>query len=847
MKKILLLSSILTHFSFTLLAQVPPTTSSADIYMQLKKLNVLGSILYVAAHPDDENNGLLPYLAKEKLYRTAYLSLTRGDGGQNLIGSEQGIELGMIRTQELLAARRIDGAEQYFSRAYEFGFSKSSAEALRIWDKEKILSDVVWVIRKYQPDVIIKRFPPDARAGHGHHAASAIIADEAYIAAADPNKFPEQFKNGVRPWKAKRIIWNTFNFGGNNTTSNDQLKIDVGGFNSLIGKSYGELGGEARSMHKSQGEGRPRRRGQIVEYFSTTGGDAPKTDLMDSIDITWNRVSWGDKIEPMVKDIIAKYNFEKPELSVPALVELYKSIARLPQEQWKAKKLAEVQELIENCAGIFADAITAQPSGVEGDSVKVSCFVNKRSNGEVKLENISIAYQFDNLLVTQTNTPIGQSLLTNQNYNSVYSVLLEDASATQPYWLRKSQQTDGSFEVTNPSIIGDAWSKPVLNASFRVKISDYVFFIKKPVQYKYTDAAKGELYQPFVIIPKLLLYVTPHVPLLNVVPSDRKEKHDSVLHVICKSNVTLKNIPVTLYVLQDSVKTVFKERVQDFEKDKMYTFDVPVAKFYNKTKGKYLEAAIKIRVDGREEMFTQFIRTIQYDHIPDINFFFKDHAKFVTEEIKTIGKKIGYIPGAGDKVPEALIQMGYDVKTLTEVDLTEDNLKQFDAVITGVRAYNIYEYLTNKNDVLMNYVKNGGSLIAQYVKSNQVGSKSIRVGPYPFIVSPGSRVTEELATVNYLLPQHSLLNYPNKITDKDFEGWVQERSTYQAEQVDSRYEALLGMNDTNEKQSSGSLITTKFGNGYFTYVSLVLFRQLPAGVPGSYRLLANLIAQGKVK
>ena len=221
---------IITFFSWNKsIAQLPVITNSSDIYVQLQKLQVLGSVLYIAAHPDDENNGFLPFLAKEKLYRTGYLSLTRGDGGQNLIGSEQGIELGLIRTQELLAARRQDGAEQFFSRAYEFGFSKNADEALRIWDKEKILSDVVWVIRQYQPDVIIARFPADARAGHGHHAASSILANEAFIAAADPNRFPEQLKYGVKPWQSKRLLWNTFNFGGNNTTSNDQFKIDVGG------------------------------------------------------------------------------------------------------------------------------------------------------------------------------------------------------------------------------------------------------------------------------------------------------------------------------------------------------------------------------------------------------------------------------------------------------------------------------------------------------------------------------------------------------------------------------------------------------------------------------------------
>src|ERR1700712_2233896 len=306
--------SLLVFFAVSIsllaVAQTPKTYTSSEILLQLKKLNVLGSVLYIAAHPDDENTRLLAYLANEKLYRTGYLSLTRGDGGQNLIGDEQGIDLGLIRTQELIAARRIDGAEQYFTRAYEFGFSKSADESLRIWGKEKILSDVVWVIRKFQPDIIIKRFPPDARAGHGHHAASAILADEAFSAAADPNKFPEQLKYGVQPWQAKRILWNTFNFGGTNTTSEDQLKIDIGGYNPLIGKSYGELGGEARTMHKSQGEGRPKRRGQSFEYFARTGGAPLQNDLMDGVVTDWKRIPGGESIQSVINTIINDYKID---------------------------------------------------------------------------------------------------------------------------------------------------------------------------------------------------------------------------------------------------------------------------------------------------------------------------------------------------------------------------------------------------------------------------------------------------------------------------------------------------------------------------------------------------------
>ncbi|MBN9297855.1 MAG: PIG-L family deacetylase [Filimonas sp.] len=828
------LGIILSLYTIVSTAQTPATYSSADIYLQLKKLNVLGSVLYIAAHPDDENNAFLPYLAKEKLYRTAYLSLTRGDGGQNLIGSEQGIELGMIRTQELLAARRMDGAEQYFSTAFEFGYSKSFNEALRIWDKEKILGDVVWMIRQYQPDIIITRFPMDARAGHGHHSASAILANEAFKAAADPNRFPEQLKKGVKVWQAKRILWNTFNFGNTNTTSEDQLKINIGEYNNLLGKSYGEIGAEARSMHKSQGEGRPRRRGEAYEYFATTGGDAPKTDLMDGIVTDWKRVKGGEKIQAMINAIMGNFKIEQPQQSVPALVKLYQAIKQLEDGYWRNQKLAEVQSIIENCAGLFVDATTTQECALTGDAVKVNCFINKRNDCNVQLKQVTI----DGVTV-----PKAEALQTGINYQYNLDVTIhEPASTTQPYWLQQPQKP-GNFEVASQELVGLAWNKPLWNASFVIEIEGETFTVNRAVQYKYTDAAKGELYQPFVVCPQVSIIVNPGVVLMNVKPVDRKDMPEMpVMHISYKPSFTMKGIPVSLYIKQNgSTKAVFENEAKDFEKDKLYNIDVPVANYYNKEHGNVLSVLMKIKVDGKEYTFNEFFKTISYDHIPTIHYFVPNNVKLISDEVKTAGKKVGYITGAGDMVPDALVQAGYDVTLLSDKDLTEGNLKQFDAIITGVRAYNLFDYLTNKYDIMMRYVQNGGNLIVQYNRNNQVGSARAKIGPYPFTINSGSRVTEEDAKVNFLLPSHSVLNYPNKITDKDFEGWVQERSTYQAEQVDSHYEAPLGMNDTGEKQSSGSLLIAPYGKGNFVYASLVFFRQLPAGNVGAYKLMANLV------
>ncbi|MEP6950212.1 MAG: PIG-L family deacetylase [Ginsengibacter sp.] len=807
--------------------QSPETYTSSEIFQQIKKLGVLCSVLYIGAHPDDENNALLPYFAKEKLYRTAYLSLTRGDGGQNLIGDEQGIELGLIRTQELLAARRIDGAEQYFTRAYEFGFSKSADESLRIWDKEKILSDVVWVIRKFQPDIIIKRFPPDARAGHGHHAASAILADEAFIAAADPNKFAEQLTYGVQPWKAKRILWNTFNFGGTNTTSEDQLKIDIGGYNPLIGKSYGELGGEARTMHKSQGEGRPKRRGQSFEYFTTTGGEPLQADLMDGVVTDWKRIPGGEAIQGLVNTIAGDYKIDQPQLSVPALIKLFTAVKGLPESNWRNKKLDEVQKIILACSALYVEATSSQSQVVQGDSLKIDFVLNERKDVHAILKNIRIE-NFDSAFT--------MSLPANQNVtiNKILPVP-EDKKISQPYWLEYPLK-GGTFEVRDQLMIGKAQNDPSFEVSFLVNIDGEDFVIKRPVQYRVIDPVKGDLYEPIPVLPKVeLRFAKDNFISLNnsSVKVEANIKSNG-------TNSTKSFQPSIRYSKNWKANSDFSDLdiTPGKEKYLIENFD-PVTKEMNTTE----EITLKT-LDGN---YGNYTKTIAYDHIPTITYFPKAKANLVKLDIKIIGKKIGYIVGAGDKVPQELEQMGYEVKTLSEADLNDENLKQFDAIVTGIRAYNIYAYLSNKNDILMRYVQNGGNLIVQYLKSNQVGQQKVNAGPYPFIINSGSRVTEEDAKVNFLLPEHSALNYPNKITQKDFEGWVQERSTYQAVQLSNHYETPLGMHDTGEQESNGSLAIAKYGKGNFVYAGLVFFRELPAGVPGAYRLMANLIALPKNK
>ncbi|MFM1930424.1 MAG: hypothetical protein RL387_1752 [Bacteroidota bacterium] len=763
-----------------LMNQLQAQQNAASIYAGIKKLGVMGSVLYIAAHPDDENNSFLPYLTKEKKYRTAYLSLTRGDGGQNLIGKEQGIELGLIRTQELLAARRIDGAEQYFSTAYEFGFSKSAEEALTIWDHQKVLSDVVWIIRQFQPDIIITRFPGDARAGHGHHAASAIIANEAYLAAADPTKFPEQLKMGVSVWKAKRILWNTFNFGSVNTTSNNQFKVEVGAYNVIEGKSYGEIGAEARTMHKSQGEGRPRRRGTSYEFFETTGGDAPMNDLLDGIDIGWTRLG-AASIQEDIAIISKQFNIENPAASVPSLVALYSKVKALPKSVWKNYQLQQIQSLIKDAAGIFIEASTQKAQVIPGERMSMQVLINQRGAVQSLLKQV---------LLTGMDSTFNKVLVTNQNiqFDYIFNVATTTPIA-QPYWLVQPK-TEGMFMVNDYNLIGKAENDPIFTITATIKIEGEDFTFVQPVQYKFTDPTKGDVYQPIAVIPA------------------KEVKYDKEVYLM-RSN---KPIEISYQQIDHQGITVQKTALINASKDALPTPSNAI-----------------------------FRKTIQYDHIPTINYFPTASTKLVSLSVSTKKAIVGYIDGAGDKLPEALSALGYQVVNLKESDITLENLSRLDAIVVGIRAYNMYEWITEKNDIINQYIQQGGNYIVQYLKSNQVGISKVKVGPFAFSVNASRRVTQENVPVDFVLPNHPVLNVPNKITSEDFEHWVQERSTYQAENIDPHFEMPLSMHDANEPASNGSLLIASYGKGNMIYASITLFRQLPAGNPGAYKLLANLV------
>lgn len=804
-------------------AQAPKTYTSSEILLQLKKLNVLGSVLYVAAHPDDENTRLLAYLANGKLFRTGYLSLTRGDGGQNLIGDEQGVDLGLIRTQELLSARRIDGAEQFFSRAFDFGYSKSPEEAMRIWGHDKILSDVVWVIRKFRPDIIITRFPTTGEGGHGHHTASAILAGEAFDAAADPTKFPEQLKQGVTVWQAKRLLWNTFSFGSTNTTRADQFTVDCGEYNPILGKSYGEIAAASRSQHKSQGFGATAQRGSVTEYFKTIKGTAPADDLMDNVDVSWGRANdiilAGD-----ISKIIKKFDVQHPEKSVPALVSLYKKVEQVKDEYWKKQKLDALKELIQNCCGLFLDATTNTQFAVQGDSLKINFVVNNRLGANIKNADVFI----DNDYV------IFDRLETNKNSVKDYTMFISPTAAiTQPYWLQNPMDK-GSFNVTDQQHIGKGQSDP-FSVVFSMQIEGTEFKFTKPVRYKHTDPVKAELYQPLTILPKIELNYDADVYLgINNQPVQVGTQVKSNLSTASDITVT----KLTSQKISDSNNPyIFKSSAKKSADHETSTFS------FTGVNDDYVEE-IKLQAQNNGYAYHQYRKTISYDHIPSIVYFHDATAKLSKIDLRTEGNLAGYIPGAGDKIPEALQVMGYKVVTLKQADINATNLKQYDVIVTGVRAYNTNDWMNDVYDELMKYVNEGGVLFVQYNTSNQIGPVKAKISPYPFNISR-NRITDEDAKVNFLLPDHPALNYPNKITEKDFEGWIQERSIYHADKIDTAFKKILSMKDPGEKENDGSLIIANYGKGRFIYTGLVFFRELPAAVPGAYRLFANLIANNR--
>ncbi len=815
----------LLHFSYSI-AQNQRQPGASEIKLKLKKLNFLGSVLYVAAHPDDENTRAISYFVSEQLAATAYLSMTRGDGGQNLIGSEIRDQLGLIRTQELLMARKIDGGQQYFTRANDFGFSKNAKETFEIWNKNEILSDVVRIYRQFQPDVIITRFPPDERAGHGHHTASAILAQEAFDLSADANAFPEQVKDGS-VWQPKRLFTNTGRWW--NQTINEKtpgvITINIGAYNPLLGKSYSEIAAESRSQHKSQGFGSSGRRGDAPEFFEFVKGEKAMTSIFDGVNTTWSRVKGAEKIAMLVDQAVNEFKDENPSVSIPMLLKIRKSIDALPGSVWKTRKLNEVNRLMQDCLGLFAEATTDNFWSTPGQKVKVAFEVINRNGANVLFNQILAPnLSFDSSFTADLKKNVLMTFKSEKKLN-------DNLKYSDPYWLHQSH-TLGLFTVNDAALIGTPENKPAISFEFTFVINNEKLVVRVPLIYKVTDPVKGEVTQPFEVVPPVFINLDKSVYLF----ADNAPKDVRIILKSAKDNCTGK-LELKLPQGWKSDPAFYSFDAKKKGEEQQYKFQVLPSPEEATT---YISAVATI--DSKE--FNYSLESIKYDHIPTQTLLPEAKSEALRLNLKKEGHVIGYIKGAGDGIPSALRDLGYEVWEMKDEEVTTSNLKKVDAVVLGIRALNTNERIQHFMPSLLEFVKEGGNMVVQYNNNYDLEIGQDKFSPYPITMSR-DRVTQENSEVRILKPDHPLLNYPNKITTKDFEGWVQERGLYFPSAWAPEYDALLSMNDAGEPARDGSLLVANYGNGHYIYTSLSFFRELPEGVAGAYKLFTNLVSMGK--
>jgi len=820
--RLLLISPILTPLiifgSMASAAITPP--SAGGILEELQRLRETGRVLYLAAHPDDENTRLIAYLANGRHYATGYLSLTRGDGGQNLIGPELRDALGVIRTQELLAARRIDGGRQFFSRANDFGYSKSAEEALTVWDRQEVLADTVRVIRQFRPDVIVSRFSPTRDGTHGHHTGSAVMAVEAFELAGDPAAFAEELGH-LKPWQPKRVVWNAYSWGG--TVVEDTVSMEVGGFNAVRGESFGEIAAHSRSQHRSQGFGAVGTRGDAIEQFSHLVGDPATNDLMDGVGDAWASYAGGTSIAAQLDAIIGAFDPLDVAASVKPLLLVKASLAKLPDSDVIiAEKQAQLDQILAAMLGLYVEAVVPDVKVVPGETLKLTHRVVLRSATGLPVSWVSIDFKS-----APGKVIVGKSLQPNQTESvELTPTLPADTALTHPYWL-ELPSTAGMAVVADKSLIGMPENQPAFALEYHFRIDGQILIVPVAPVNVTRDPVRGELRDALQVIPpvsvgfagQLERFGPGETRPVSVRATAARAGIDGTLELEMPEGWVAKpaSMPFSLAAVGDRVEAEF-------------AVTAPM-------RVESVKIGVRGTVQGRG--FDRSPELVTYDHIPVQLLQPKATLTAMSFELNIRGQRVGYLPGAGDSTAEALTLMGYEVKTLIPADLSADGLAGLDAVVLGIRAYNTKPELMARRAALWDFVQSGGNVIAQYNTTSQLPRGDL--GPYPFSVSR-DRVTDETAAVTLLAKDHPAMTGPNKITLADFDDWVQERGLYFPNQWDDAYTPLLGMADPGERQSKGSLLVAKHGDGYFVYTGLSFFREFPAGVPGAYRLFANLVS-----
>lgn len=809
----------ITPYITRILAQTPQNTPG-EIYQKLNKLNVLGTILYVAAHPDDENTRLITYYANDQLMRTGYLAATRGDGGQNLVGPEIREGLGVIRTQELLAARRTDGGVQFFSRANDFGYSKNPDETFTIWDRADVLSDFVWIFRKFRPDVVITRFNSEGTS-HGHHTASAILAREAFDLAGNPDAFPDQLEY-VDTWKPQKIFWNTgwwwFRNGGDST---GLTSINMGAYNPLLGASYGEIAAKSRSMHKSQGFGSSGSRGDQIEYLKQWEGNESATPF-DNIDTSWDRVEGSEEVEFYIDKAIKNYDPAKPWAITESLVLARKSLDNLADDFWREVKRKELDDLILSVTGMYLSLSSDADFYTPGDSIQIKLEAVNRSTVDVRLEHVKLN-NWINPIELKSELLLNKPLITKMNF-----VVPPGMEYSTPYWLKDVSKV-GMYKVDDQEMIGKPENHAPFRGVFKLDVGGEIIDVEVPVHYRKTDPVDGEVITPVSVGPPVMMNINASVLVFGGNESKKVE-----VRVIAGRESVSGDLKL---VLPDGWSASPKNIAFELERkaeEQVFTFHVSPPK--KASVGKITAVA---NVGGKD--FAKGKMVIDYDHIPTQMVYPQSEVKIVRVDLKKKGNLIGYIEGAGDAIPDNLEQVGYQVEKLSKDEVEATNLAKYNAIILGVRAFNTVDWLSYKNEELFEYVKNGGTVVVQYSKSYDMVTENI--APYHIRLSH-DRIAVEQAPIEFLIPDHPILNSPNKISQKDFDGWVQERGLYFANEWSEEFIPVLRGNDPGESPKSGGLLVAKYGEGYYVYSGYSWFRQLPAGVPGAYRIFINLISLG---
>ncbi len=815
------------------IGQTKNLSSSNDIYHAMQKLNTLANVLYVAAHPDDENTRMISYFSNVLHANTAYFSFTRGDGGQNLIGTEIGDLLGVLRTHELLQARSIDGGEQYFSRAIDFGYSKHPDETLSIWDKDLAMSDIIQVIRTFKPDIIINRF--DHRTPgktHGHHTSSAMLSLEVFEMAGDKSVYPEQL-SFTQPWQASRLFFNTswWFYGSREkfakADKSNLISMDIGTYIPLLGQSNGEIASAARSMHKCQGFGSAGSRASRQEYLEIIKGTnpAPSNSPFEGIDITWSRVKGGQAVKDELAKVITDFDFTSPAKSVKPLLQVYELIEKTADPYWKTKKLKELEAIIVACSGLYLDGFVDVHRASMGDSIELKIEATNQSETNIDLQS----YNVSPAIVSKS---INSELLKGEEQIFYEVIAIQKPLAyTNPYWLNNKHSL-GSYQVNDVNLIGKPVSDAAMQITFNIVVEGKNLSITRDVTHKYVEPSFGEITKPFEIIPEVSVALSDDVYIF----ADTDERTIPVELQAGKNDIEGE---VSLEVPK-GWKVSPKSQSWSFE----FKGEKQIVEFTLTPPNDRSVASIKPVATIGSSSFTKTSHTISYDHIAEQTVSLD--ASAVVSRIPLIkrGKEqVAYIMGAGDKIPEALENMGYEVDILDPKEGLE-NLSQYQAILIGIRAYNTVEEMNIVQAKLFDYAENGGNLITQYNTTWRLKSEDL--APYPIQLSR-DRVCQEDAEVRVLKPNHPCMFYPNQIGEEDWDGWVQERGLYFPNEWSEEYEAILSMNDAGEDAKEGSLLVAPHGDGYFVYTGISFFRELPAGVPGAYRLLANLISLGTNK